>query len=219
MLVHLIPAFLSPSAVEKVTLVDLKSSELGIWLNGDNQVVARRDKLSSRRWIASPKSKAQPAALGIIVVTPAPLDEFTVTTRWRTARGLLAVHTTRYIVLDKLYDTVTEKMSLWAAQVVRGREWPCRTPSCYTEMTGALPRPRMKVPGAVSDPEPNDPIGADVRESVSEDGLFVRRIETFFLPTVERGRLTNRGIAQKGDVPSIKTAFSGTGQIASMQHD
>lgn len=189
MLLHVIPQlYATPFEAPGAQLVDFVSTDLGLHLRVEEDLVARRPYPNKNYLVACRRGRK--AVSGFFVETQGHVSAFTTHTRWsylnlKGGRDVVT-HEVRHLVLDDEMDAITESMVLWYSI---GKGWQDRCPAWArrdTRITPAAAQPRMEiVPCADRQGHFTDCL---------EAGLIVHRVEIFPVPTVERARLENRSL-------------------------
>lgn len=116
MLIHITPTLL---CCEKTgwdcELMDVVIPEASLHLVAGKDVRAGRPWPNKNYLVATPKS-ARKAFRGIIFETPAPMDAFTVTTRWAINADYVLDHVVRYEIPDQDFDAATDSMVMWEGE-------------------------------------------------------------------------------------------------------
>ena len=209
MLIHLIPRMYACRTNEPCALIDVTCAELGLVLNGDKDLAARRP-YPNKNYLVACRKVGQKAMQGILIEAPQFVRDFTVVTRWAVADKHIATHRVRYLVLDDDYDTVSENMMLWSA-IHGDSRWAARYPDDYKGFSHVDVQPSMRVRPRVQ--KKND--AADI---LDEQGFIRERSETFLMHTIERERLHQHYCSVNEHTPSIEAAFSATDQSTDDQN-
>ncbi|EGC9888836.1 hypothetical protein GYC09_004600 [Salmonella enterica] len=182
MIIHLTPrmfaSFANPAHAPACSLIDFRSPELGLYLKGGVDVVARRP-YPNKRFLVACRKIGQKAIDGILIETQRRVVEFNTLTRWAVGAERVVTHHVRYFVLDDEFDAISEKMVLWHATGDSLGNWPSRWPTWAKDATPAATQPRMEL--FVRER------GGTFADRI-EGGLIVERAEVFQLPTIEPER-------------------------------
>lgn len=187
MLLHITPRLLKPPGIPAdCTLIDLALPELGLTLAGGRDVVARQP-YPNRDYLVACRNVGRKAIAGLFIETPDRVETFAVIARWAIEGQMVGTHYVRYVLVDQDHDAATDNMVLWGRLSGNLGEWHDRWPQHTRHWTPAEAQPRMGVLRA----DLNGRQG-DVRDQVSPAGVIKERLETFLMPTIERGRLMVR---------------------------
>jgi hypothetical protein len=183
-------------------LVDLTISELGMTLLGGEDLASRRP-YPNKNYVVACRKVGQKAIDGILIDTHRPVRTFCAVARWAINANLVLTHRTNYVVLDDDFDAVSDKMVLWDSMPENMGGWGSRWPEFARGWAPAHAQPRMDMSPITDDHAHR--VG-DVQDSIGAHGLIAERIETFRMPTIERGRLHGeRAIWDR--LPPLETAF------------
>jgi hypothetical protein len=197
MLLHLRPRIFSP--FENVALVDFRSSELGLHLQGRVDLVTRRPYPNRDYSVACRREGRNRAVDGILIETSGWLDSFHWVARWAIEAERVIEHTVHYRLLDRDFDAASDDMTFWYEYGPEDGGWPDRRPDWWTEEV--VPCRSEPVMHALSEER------RKIRETDDEEvgGWIVRRRQNFAMPTLERNRvLTPAGNFRR---PTLASAF------------
>ncbi|HHN1184258.1 TPA: DUF6012 family protein [Pseudomonas aeruginosa] len=141
-------------------------------------------------------SRRQPVN-GILLDVPGFAPFFTAVTRWSIAGEVLLTHRVEYVVLDDVFDAVSDFPSLWLQLDSTEGQWSDRTPEFV----------RSPYPARLETPAMKFDYPLDLLERVRGRGLGMQNTKIFRLPTIEPGRLMGRGRAIQRRLPAPETAI------------
>jgi hypothetical protein len=198
MLIHVTPQFLtcSESGLD-VELVDIHIPEFGLLLKDGSDIATRRP-FANHRYLVGCPSASEKAAVGILVETPRNVDSYTVKARWKLDDGYIVTHLTKYVVLDRDFDGVTDNMIFWYAMSPNADGWQNRWPDVHRNTEPVHAQPRMDLC--------REPKYTESMHQRVVGGRVKKRTHIFAIPTIERDRLILSRIA-KERLPSFESAF------------
>jgi hypothetical protein len=200
MLIHVTPRInlqYAPKDALPCTLYDVVIPELGLRLDGKQNLVARKP-YPNKNYLVACRKVGRFAVSGILVEAQVRLPKFTVVTRWRTAYGL-HTHEVAYEVLDGEFDAVSDNMLLWGGWQRDGSTWSNRYPESARAWSPVQAEPRMILAG-------RDERVLEVIERRDMYGVVFDRNETFPIPSLERERLLSQ-FPSSLRLPTIGDAF------------
>jgi hypothetical protein len=197
MLIHVTPRLFLPHGIN-AQLIDLSIDEFGLVLKGGIDLVTRHPYPNKQYFVGSRKV-GRKAISGLLVETEQPVHSYTTVARW----GLLGTedvvtHRVNYIVRDDEFDAVTDNMLLWYAM----GEWSSRWPKWATGLVPASAQPRMDAIAKFGVRNQGN-----FNDVITPQGLIVERNETFWVPTLERGRVAGQTVGRMYQLPSVAMAF------------
>jgi hypothetical protein len=192
MLIHLRPRLLGPLGRYWASLTRFEVPEIGVALAGYRHgEIAVHHPYPNKAYTVGCRATARKAEDGFVFETSAGIKRFTSIAEWRVSMGDKAwtlLHQVNYVVLDQEYDALTDDMTLWG----KAFGWPDRWPQTVQgPPASAAPRAEIFETGTH--------VG-DVRFRLHEAGANVvtgavaGQVHTFYMPTVERGRLGSFGM-------------------------
>ena len=194
MLLHIIPRlYVCQSLQQYCELIDFSSPELGVTLNNNVELVARR-LYPNKNFLVACRKVGQKAMNGFMIETDTRVREFTGITRWEVAKRVVT-HKVQYLVLDEEFDAISEDMVFWHGP--SNTKWRSRWPEIAKNWTPASAQPRMELSSSARD---------GIYSDRHENGNIVERTEVFHLRTIERERITDR-LSVSGRTPAIAQAF------------
>jgi hypothetical protein len=166
-------------------LIDVRIVELDLLLTEGKELKVGYPYPNKRYTVVCSK-KNRKAMCGILVNTEKELEKCTVITRWRimdenTCEFYIAEHHVIHHILDHDFEAITDDMIQWGAMSEGLGGWKERWPEQMKGMTPALAQPRFDINDIVRQ--------GDIRDTVDEEGRVVKRIEHFYVHTVETERL------------------------------
>ncbi|HBP5731735.1 TPA: quorum threshold expression element, QteE [Pseudomonas aeruginosa] len=197
MLIHICPTLELPSGFNlPCRLLEVQVEEFDLVLKGNVDVVPGRPFRNSRALVARRKLGRQPVN-GILLDVPGFAPFFTAVTRWSIAGEVLLTHRVEYVVLDDVFDAVSDFPSLWLQLDSTEGQWSDRTPEFV----------RSPYPARLETPAMKFDYPLDLLERVRGRGLGMQNTKIFRLPTIEPGRLMGRGRAIQRRLPAPETAI------------
>lgn len=205
MLMHLVPRLFNRFGDVKIDLLDISIPDINLKLLADKDIVARTPYPNKCYYVACKKT-GRKAVNGILVDFEKPVDKFSVVTNWlistRNKQLKQVQHIVNYTVLDRDFNYATDDPTIWYASYnsVFKNRWPEK----YEHLPPIDLHPNMKV--FTCDYEPNR--GDDIVNHI-EDGVIIKRIENYDIPTVEQARLFGNNIRLHGNrMPVVEHAFT-----------
>lgn len=197
MLIHLIPAIVADRTNVPCSLVDITCRGLGLNLVGGKDLTARRP-YPNKNYLVACRKIGQKAVNGLLVETEHLIRDFTVVTRWSVAASHIATHSVRYILADVEFDTVTQEMMLWAGTHPSQGDYKSRYPIDGVYGSPLESQPKMEAFKRIKR------VG-EITDRLDKNGAVIERAEVFYIPTVERDRLSVSIF--EGRMPAIENAF------------
>lgn len=198
MIIHISPSIFLPYAAD-IELVGITIPELKLSLVGSTDVIGRRPH-NNKHYTVACRKVGRGASDGILIETEYQLEAYSVVTVWK-VDGVTVQHVVRYVVQDKDFDMVSDKMCLWGAFHESLGGWDSRYPKGIEYGAPVDTQPCMELhPGASQ-------LGRKhkvIKDTLNMDGTITMRFEEFKLPTIERGRVAS-GAAPR--FPAFETAF------------
>lgn len=184
MLLHLIPRMYAYRQSEpECSLIDFECPDLGLMLRNGHELVARRP-YPNKNYLVACRKIGQKAIDGILIETPARMQQFSTITRWAVGAERVVSHKIRYEILDSEMDAITGNMVLWHSMSPGLGGFANRWPTEAQNWTPASSQPRMELV-----PRERD---GNFTDSLDALGRVTERSEVFQLRTVERERVLYR---------------------------
>lgn len=203
MLIHITPQFYVPVEVPFVIfaceMVDLTIKQIGVAM-AKKDIVTRQPFSNKRYWVGS-RSGSRKALIGVLFEVPGYIDAFTVCVRWAINGEYLISHKIEYIVLDRDFDAVSDRMVLWYSSRNANREYALRWPNSVVG-SPADEQPRMEIFDPVT-----FGISAKTRaqDSVNSKGIVLERVESLPMHTIESERLISSWLMDR--LPPLSSAL------------
>ena len=185
MLIHLVPRLYNQYADVQAELLDVSIPEISLALRNGKDIVARRP-YPNKCYLVACRRKGHRAMSGLLVETHRPLQTYTCVTRWALNAELVITHQVEHQVIDTDLEAASDDLTTWYAMAGFGNRWP---PNLYPDSAPVQVQPRMDIVRALSRSACSQRSGACFSDTLRPDGIILKRIEHFRLPTIEPGRL------------------------------
>lgn len=211
MLIHLMPYISGPMLDHPATLIDLSCEQFSLRLDSD-QISSRRPYPNKNFVVACRRHGLRQRALfGFFIETPEFVPEFTMVYRWAIKNGPVGIHRVHYVVLDRDFDAVSEKMSLWGNFEKVNPQWSSRWPANVCQGSPMESQPRFQI-------FPDRQRWGEIKDKHDARGFIIERSETFYMPTLSRERLIG-AVGLNDRMPTTDTAFHAGAGIAQIQNN
>lgn len=200
MIYHVIPKIFNTFVDADINLIDVSVPEMYLHLQSNRDIIARKPRPNKCYSVACRK-KGRKAINGILLEHER-LNKFTVTTRWALNADIVLEHIVNFQILDDDFECVSADPTKWYA--TRGG-YSSRCPERHQNAVPCKLQPRMDVAKKSQRDYGRE---GDIKDFY-QNGILVKRIENYSVPTIEQSRLFGDYLkVDEGRLPSLGDAFS-----------